>query len=59
MGVAYPWVLWLLPLSLLPLILRRQSAVTYSWLMMIPRDGLSVLIGLPLRVVPSRRNGAE
>lgn len=53
MGVAYPWVLWLLPLSLLPLILRRHCAVSYSWLTMIPRDGLSVLIGLALRVVPA------
>lgn len=51
-GVAYPWVLWLLPLCLVPLIIRRQNTVAYSALMMLPRDGLSELIGVVQRVVP-------
>jgi len=52
-GVAYPWVLWLLPLSLVPLILRRQNSVSYSALIMLPRDRLSVLIGVLQRIVPA------
>ena len=52
-GVAYPWVLWLLPLSLAPLIFRRQNTVAYSALMMLPRDRLSVLIGVLQRIVPA------
>jgi len=51
-GVAYPWVLWLLPLSLAPLIFRRQNTVAYSALMNLPRDGLSELIGVVQRIVP-------
>jgi mxaC protein len=52
-GVAYPWVLWLLPLSLAPLVFRRQNTVIYPTLMMIPRDTLSVAIGAVQRVVPA------
>ena len=53
LGVAYPWVLWLLPLSLLPVLRRRYRTVAYSWLTMVPRDGLSGLLGLALRAVPA------
>lgn len=51
-GVAYPWVLWLLPLCLAPLIFRRQNTVSYPSLMMIPRDRLSEAIGVLQRIVP-------
>lgn len=52
-AVAYPWVLWLLPLSLAPLIFRRRNTVSYSALMMLPRDGLSELIGVLQRLLPA------
>lgn len=52
-GVAYPWVLWLLPLSLAPLIFRRQNTVSYPSLMMLPRDRLSETIGVLQRIVPA------
>ena len=51
-GVAYPWVLGLLPLSLAPLIFRRQNTVSYPCLMMVPRDRLSTLIGVVQRIAP-------
>ena len=46
-----PWVLLLLPLALLPLWLERQHSRTYSWLQILPRDPLSDLVGLLLRVL--------
>lgn len=52
-GVTYPWVLWLLPLSLAPLIFRRQNTVSYPSLMMVPHDTLSVVVGVVQRVVPA------
>jgi len=52
-GVAYPWVLWLLPLSLAPLVFRRQNTVSYPALMMVPRDRLSGVVGAVQRVVPA------
>jgi len=46
-----PWLLFLLPLALLPLWLERQHSRTYSWLQLLPRDPLSDLLGLLLKVL--------
>lgn len=46
-----PSVLFLLPLALLPLWLERQHSRTYSWLPLLPRDRLSDLVGLLLKVL--------
>lgn len=53
LSVAHAWVLWLLPLSLLPLFLRRQATVSYSSLIVVPRDRLSELVGVMVRLVPT------
>jgi mxaC protein len=45
------WVLFLLPLALLPLILERTHSRTYSWLALLPKDPLSDLIGLLLKTL--------
>ena len=52
-GVTYPWVLWLLPLSLAPLIFPHQYTLGYSALMMLPRDRLAQFIGAVQRLLPS------
>jgi mxaC protein len=46
-----PWVLLLLPLSVLPLILNRHQSQLYSSVSMLPKDRLSEIIGLMLKVV--------
>jgi mxaC protein len=46
-----PWLLWLLPLAFLPLIFQRAHSKSYSWLEMLPRDPLSDLVGLILKVL--------
>jgi len=46
-----PWVLFLLPLALLPLVLERHHSRAYSWLQLLPSDPLSDLIGLLLKVL--------
>lgn len=46
-----PWVLLLLPLAALPLLLERSHNRSYSWLELLPRDPLSDLIGLLLKVL--------
>ncbi|MFA6178210.1 MAG: vWA domain-containing protein [Candidatus Methylopumilus sp.] len=51
MSFSTPWVLWLLPLALLPLVLNRTHSRTYSWIAMLPRDPLSDLIGLLLKIL--------
>ena len=33
-----PWMLWLLPLALLPLLRRRSDALTFSYLPWLPPD---------------------
>ena len=53
MAFNYPWVLWLLPLALLPILLERSHSRTYSWLSMLPPDPLSSLIGLLLKILAS------
>lgn len=43
---AFPWVLLLLPLALLPLVRRQQDAVEYSWINWLPPDRLGQVMGL-------------
>lgn len=51
MGFNHPYVLWLLPLALLPILLERSHTRIYSWVDMLPSDPLSNLIGLLLKVL--------
>ena len=51
MSFSTPWVLWLLPLAVLPLILERVHSRNYSWLEMLPGDPLSDLIGFVLKAL--------
>lgn len=48
--IAHPLVLLLLPLALLPFFRSDRKVLTYGWLDLIPRDLLSGLIGLLLRL---------
>lgn len=51
MVFSHPWLLWLLPLAILPLVLQRAHARHYSWVAMLPVDPLSNLLGLILKVL--------
>lgn len=51
MNFSHPWMLWLLPLAILPLIFQRAHSKSYSWLDMLPADPLSDLIGLILKIL--------
>lgn len=51
MAFSQPWMLWLLPLALLPLVFQRTHSKNYSWLEMLPSDPLSNLIGLILKIL--------
>ncbi len=51
MAFSHPWLLWLLPLALLPLVFQRAHSKNYSWLDMLPADPLSDLIGLILKIL--------
>jgi mxaC protein len=51
MAFSHPWLLWLLPLAILPLLLQRAHAKHYSWVDMLPADRLSELISLLLKVL--------
>ena len=51
MAFSHPWLLWLLPLAVLPLLLQRPHAKHYSWVDMLPADPLSDLIGLLLKIL--------
>ena len=51
MAFSHPWLLWLLPMAVLPLLLQRAHAKHYSWVDMLPADPLSDLIGLLLKVL--------
>jgi mxaC protein len=51
MAFSQPWMLWLLPLALLPLVFQRTHSKNYSWLSMLPADPLSDLIGLILKIL--------
>lgn len=48
---ANPWVLLFLPLAFIPLLLDRQHSRSYSWLSLLPRDRLSDLLGLLLKIL--------
>ncbi|MBC7697826.1 MAG: VWA domain-containing protein [Bacteroidia bacterium] len=50
MAFSNPWLLWLLPLAILPLLLQRAHAKHYSWVDMLPADPLSDLVGLLLKI---------
>ncbi|MCX7628331.1 MAG: VWA domain-containing protein [Methylophilaceae bacterium] len=45
------WVLLLLPVALLPLLLERTHSRRYAWLALLPKDPLSDLIGLLLKIL--------
>ena len=47
---SHPWVLWLLPLSLLPLLLSQRASVSYAWLDILPHDRLSDSLGKLLKI---------
>ncbi|MDP3607749.1 MAG: vWA domain-containing protein [Methylophilus sp.] len=51
MAFSHPYLLWLLPLALLPLVFQRAHTRNYSWLEMLPADPLSNIIGLILKVL--------
>lgn len=51
MAFSNPYVLWLLPLALLPLVFQRAHARNYSWLDMLPADPLSNIIGFILKIL--------
>jgi len=51
MSFSFPWALWLLPLAALPVLLERAHSRNYSWLDMLPKDPLSDLVGLILKVL--------
>ena len=50
MAFSNPWLLWFLPLAILPLLLQRAHAKHYSWVDMLPADPLSDLVGLMLKI---------
>lgn len=45
------WILFLLPLAGLPLLLERTHSRTYSWTALLPKDRLSDLVGLLLKIL--------
>ncbi len=51
MVFSHPWLLWLLPLAILPLLLQRAHAKHDSWVEMLPEDRLSDLVGLALKIL--------
>ncbi|MGQ2965540.1 vWA domain-containing protein [Methylophilus sp.] len=51
MAFTHPWVLWALPLALLPLLLERSHSKHYSWIGLLPPDPLSSIIGLLLKAL--------
>lgn len=51
MFFAHPLVLWLLPLALLPLVLERTHSRSYSWVAMLPRDPVSNVVAILLKLL--------
>ncbi|MDM0049497.1 vWA domain-containing protein [Variovorax sp. J22R115] len=51
MSFDHPWLLWLLPLALLPLFARSGSALDNGWAALMPRDRSSDLLGWALRII--------
>jgi len=52
-SLSHPWALLLLPAALLPLVWTGRSAITYSWLALIPRDPVSSALAVALRLLAS------
>lgn len=48
---SHAWVLWLLPLALLPIWLNKSHSQRYSWSELLPIDPWSRLIGLLLKLL--------
>ena len=51
MNFVNTWVLLLLPLSLIPLLIKQKNTNIYTWNEMFPADPLSKLIGLLLKIL--------
>ena len=51
MSFANPYVLWLLPLAILPLLLERTHSRSYSWVDMLPGDPLSDILAIFLKLL--------
>ncbi len=51
MEFSHPYMLWLLPLALLPLVFQRAHTHHYSWVNMLPVDPLSNLVGFILKIL--------
>jgi mxaC protein len=47
----HPWLLVLLILAGLPFLYSSSTAVRYSWLELVPRDGMSRALGFTLRMI--------
>lgn len=50
-GFTHPWALWLLPLALLPFVVRPPAALRDTWVVYAPRDAASVALGAALRAL--------
>ncbi|OYY48282.1 MAG: hypothetical protein B7X95_00175 [Methylophilaceae bacterium 17-44-8] len=51
MEFSHPYLLWLLPLALLPLVFQRAHTHHYSWIDLLPADPLSNLVGFILKIL--------
>jgi len=51
MNFVNTWVLLLLPLSLIPLLIKQKNTNIYTWNEMFPADPLSRVIGLLLKIL--------
>jgi mxaC protein len=51
MNFDQPWLLWLLPLALLPLLRQPGQPMANGWLALAPRDALSTFVGHALRAL--------
>ena len=49
----HPWFLLLLPVVVVPFLLRSRHAVTYSWLQMVPEDAFSERMHLAVKAATS------
>ena len=53
MSFGHPWLLWLLPLALAPLLAQAGTTLSYPWLALLPRDRPSELLRWALRAAVS------
>ena len=51
MSFDHPWLLWLLPLAVLPLLAQPGAALNNAWPALMPRDRASEALGWALRLV--------